>query len=61
MFCNVNFSNLENFLQTKQKTDRSRECIFRASGDRNFVNFSGCGFDGCPVLPKKHSGYFVYL
>ena len=47
MFCNVDFSNLENFLQRKQKTGRTRECIsiFRASGGANFENFSGCGFD----------------
>ena len=47
-FFNVNFSNLENFLQKKQKTDRNRECIriFRASGGTDFENFSGCEFDG---------------
>ena len=47
MFCNVDFSNLENFLQRKQKTGRTRECIriFRASGGANFETFSRCGFD----------------
>ena len=47
-FCNVNFSNLENFLQKKQKTGRNRECIriFRAFGGTDFENFSGCEFDG---------------
>ena len=40
MFCNVNFSNLENFLQKKPpKAGRNRECIciFRASGGTNKI------------------------
>ena len=56
MFCNVNFSNLENFLQRKQKTGRTRECIriFKASGGTNFENFSKfeSGFDGFTGLPN---------
>ena len=60
MFCNVNFSNLENFLQRKQKTGKPRECIsiFRASWGTNFESFSkfGCGFDGFTGLPN-----FIYI
>ena len=60
MLCNVNFSNLENLLQRKQKTGRTRECIsiFRASGGTNVEKFSkfgcgcGCGFDGFTGLPN---------
>ena len=56
MFCNVNFSNLENILQRKQKPRRTRECIslFRASGGTNFEDFSkfGCGFHGFTGLPN---------
>ena len=60
MFCNVNLSNLENILQKNVKTDRPRECIFRASGGTNFANFllstnHGSTFMGlmCTGLPKK--------
>ena len=62
MFCNVNFSNLENVLQRKQKTGRSRECIsiFRASGGTNFEKFSKfvCGFDGFTGLPNV---IYIYI
>ena len=37
VFCNVNFSNLENILQ---RTDMAGECNFRACGGTNFGNFS---------------------
>ena len=37
MFRNVNLSNLENVLQRNLRTDRSWECIFRASGGANFL------------------------
>ena len=58
MFCNVNFSNLENFLQRKQKAGRTRECIsiFRASGGTN-SKFE-CGFDGFTGLPNV---IYVYI
>ena len=65
MFCNVNFSNLENFLQRKQKTGRTRECsIFRESGGTNFQNFSkfGCGFGGFTGLPNVIYIYiYIYM
>ena len=34
--CNVNLHNSENLLQKNLRTDRTREYIFRASGDTNF-------------------------
>ena len=66
MFCNVNFSNLENFLQRKQKTGRIRECIsiFKASGGTNFENFSKseCGFDEFTGLPNVIYIYiYIYI
>ena len=36
MFHNVNLSHLENVLQRNLRTDRTRECIFRASGGPDF-------------------------
>ena len=58
----MNFSSLENFLQRKQKTGRTRECIsiFRASGGTNFEKFSkfGCGFDGFTSLPNV---IYIYI
>ena len=59
MFCNVNCSNLENFLQRKQKTGRTRQCI---SGGTNFENFSkfrcGCGFQGFTGLSNV---IYIYI
>ena len=34
VFCNVNLNNLGNLLQRNVRTDRVRECIFKASGDK---------------------------
>ena len=34
VFCNVNLNNLGNYLQRNVRTDRVRECIFKASGDK---------------------------
>ena len=61
MFCNVNFSSFENFLQRKQKTGRTRESIFRASGGTNFEHFSGFGFDGCAILPNVYIYMYIYI
>ena len=61
MFCNVNFSSFENFLQRKQKTGRTRESIFRASGGTNFEHFSGFGFDGCAILPNVYIYIYMYI
>ena len=37
---NVNVSNLEMFYNKKNKTNRVRECIFKASGGTNFEKFT---------------------
>ena len=37
MFRNAKLSNLENVLQRNLRTDRARQCIFRASGDAKFL------------------------
>ena len=34
VFCNVNLNNLGNLLQRNVRTERVRECIFKASGDK---------------------------
>ena len=65
VFHNVNLSNLGNVLQRNLRTDRARQCIFRASEDTNLENSpSGCqtwwhlyGFNVCTGMPKKSSGY----
>ena len=56
MFCNANFRNLNlvNFLQRKRKTDRFRECVFRASGGTDFESFSGCNCDGYTTKNQDH-------
>ena len=41
VFHNVNLSNLGNVLQRNLRTDRARECIFRASEDTNLENSPG--------------------
>ena len=58
---NVNLSNLGNGLQRNLRTNRPRECNFRASGVTNFEKFATrrqpwwClrGFNVCIGLPKK--------
>ena len=35
MFCNVNLGSLGSVLQRDLRTDKARECIFRASGGTN--------------------------
>ena len=56
VFRNVNLSNLGNILQRNLRTDRTGECIFRASIAANFEHFSTqrlCEFHVCTSLPKK--------
>ena len=61
VFGDVILSNMENVLQRNLRSDRARECIFRASGGTNFENFTAqcqpwChlpGFNVCTALPKK--------
>ena len=56
-----NKNNLEINLRRNLRTDRARECIFRASECKNFEDFPSrcqpwwhlCGFDVCNGLPKK--------
>ena len=61
MFHNGNFRYLENFLQRKRKTRRTRERVFRASRDKSFESFSGCGFQGCTGLPKETLNMLIYI
>ena len=61
MFHNVNFRYLENFLQRKRKTRRTKERIFRASGGTSFEIFSGCGFHGCIGLLKETLNMLIYI
>ena len=60
MFRTVNLGSLENVLQRNLRTERARECIFRAFGGTNFENVpywrhSGVFVDSMyvPVYPKK--------
>ena len=58
MFRNVNLSNLENVLQRNLRTNRARQCIFRASGGANFLaqhKPGGTLLDSMylPVFPRK--------
>ena len=58
MFRNVNLSNLENVLHGNLRTDRTSECIFRASGGTNFENFS---FQRQPWLRFLEFGLYTGL
>ena len=59
--CNVNLSNLGNVLQRHLRANRTRECIFRASGGIHFEKLTALrqpwcclhGFKVCTRLPKK--------
>ena len=56
---NVNLCNLGNVLQRNFKTDRTRECIFRASGSTNFEKLTAWRqtwwrLRECAGLPKKN-------
>ena len=51
MFCSVNLGNLENFSQRNLRSDKTRECIFRASGGQTWWRLRV--FNVCAGLPKK--------
>ena len=58
VFRNVNLNNLENVLQRNLRTDRARECIFRAPGGANFLaqhkpGSTVVGLMYVPVCPKN--------
>ena len=49
VFCNVNLNNLGNLLQRNVRTDRVRECIFKASGDKFWKFFPSAPIMAAPL------------